>query len=216
MSIEEYEAYRDTLIKWGWLAEALDANRNKFTYHPTELGVAMYSAIVNIVGRDRLVNGYKLDVKKMEGIEVSGSNVQQKVLDELLQYGILVETYDPSTDVKKYELTPTGSRLFVAFFVSNKREVGTLPGDATAKFFEIMHNMPKYVNTASALINQLGNAFQSFDKNSNYRGGGPRTGDFDAYTPNYGGAVYGSKPTYKKKVKRKTKKKKSTKRKRSN
>ena len=195
MSIEEFEGYRDTILKWNYLAEALDGKRNKFVYKPTELGVAIYSAIVQLVGRERLVNGYKLDVKKMEGIQMAGENVKPEAVKELLKNGIIVQTYDVSTDTNSYELSPEGAKLFVAFFVSNEREVGTLPGDATAKFFEIMHNMPRYVNTASALINQIGTAFQSFDGQG--KSGKVASNDFDSFTPNYGG-IASPKPKYKK------------------
>lgn len=213
MSIEEFEGYRDTLLDWKYLVEALDGNRNKYVYKPTELGVAIYSAIVQLVGRERLVNGYKLDVKKMEGIQVASSNVKPEAVKALLKNGIIVEAYDVATDKNSYELSPEGAKLFVAFFVSNEREVGTLPGDKTAAFFKIMHDMPKHVNNVSAMINQLGNAFQSFDKNSNYRGGGPTSHDFDAFTPNYGGVVSKPKPKYKKRKNAKyTRKPKSKKR----
>lgn len=207
MSLEDYERLRDTLLEWNWLTKALDYNRNKFTYQPTELGVSIYSAIVQLVGRERLVNGYKLDVKKMEGIIVSGENIQPEVTEKLLQSGILVQTYNPATDENKYELSMEGSKLFVAFFVSYNREVGTLPGDTTAAFFKIMNNMPHYVNKASALINQLGTAFQSFDQSA--RGGRPQqTNDFAAFTPNYGMGNLGNLGnTTPKKKKRKTKRK---------
>jgi len=161
--IEEYEQMRDTLLNWEWMTEAFDSEKNKSVYKPTELGVAAYSAIVQLVGKESLVNGYKLDVKKMEGITLNGQQVKQEVIEKLLGGGIITQTYDPVLDINKYELTPQGAKLFVAFFVSNNRVVGTLPGDKTAAFFKIMENMPRYVNTASALIAQLGNAFQSFD-----------------------------------------------------
>lgn len=196
MSIEEFEGYRDTLIDWKYITEALDGNRNKFVYKPTELGVAIYSAIVQLVGRERLVNGYKLDVKKMEGIKIASSNVQPEVVESLLKKGIIVQAYDVSTDKNSYELSPEGAKLFVAFFVSNEREVGTLPGDWQAAFFKVMHDMPKHVNNVSAMISQIGNAFQSFDGGS--KGGKPMGSDFDSFTPNYGGAVASPKPKYKK------------------
>ena len=196
MSIEEFEGYRNTLISWNYITEALDGKRNKFVYKPTELGVAIYSAIVQLVGRERLVNGYKLDVKKMEGIQMASSNVKPEVVESLLKKGIIVQVYSVSTDKTSYELSPEGAKLFVSFFVSNEREVGTLPGDVTAKLFEIMHNMPKYVNSASALISQIGTAFQSFDGGS--KGGNSMGNDFNSFTPNYGGAGTLPNPKYKK------------------
>lgn len=166
--LEEYEFYRDKILEWGWLTQAFDNDRNKSVYKTTEKGVAVYSAVVHLVGKESLVNGYKLDVKVMEGLLVAETMVRQETIDGLLQGNIITQTYDPNADTNSYELTPVGAKIFVAFFVSYNREVGTLPGDATAKFFEIMNNMPRYVNTASALISQLGNAFQSFDS----QGGG--------------------------------------------
>lgn len=166
--IEEYEFYRDKLLEWDWLTEAFDTDRNKSVYKTTEKGVAVYSAVVHLVGKESLVNGYKLDVKVMEGLLVAEKMVKQETIDGLLQGNIITQTYDPKADTNSYELTPVGAKIFVAFFVSYDRQVGTLPGDSKAKFFEIMNNMPRYVNTASALISQLGNAFQSFDS----QGGG--------------------------------------------
>lgn len=164
--LEEYEFYRDKILEWGWLTQAFDNDRNKSVYKTTEKGVAVYSAVVHLVGKESLVNGYKLDVKVMEGLLVAETMVKQETIDGLLQGNIITQTYDPNADTNSYELTPVGAKIFVAFFVSYNREVGTLPGDATAKFFDIMSKMPQYVNTASALISQLGNAFQSFDGQS--------------------------------------------------
>lgn len=212
MPIEDYEKYRDTLIEWNWLTKALDYNRNKFTYQPTELGVSIYSAIVQLVGRERLVNGYKLDVKKMEGIVPAGENVQPEVTENLLKSGILVQTYDPATDENKYELSMEGSKIFVAFFVSYNREVGTLPGDAQAKFHEFMQKLPMRIIKASEVIEKLGNSFQSF--NPPQMQGRSQSNDFAAFTPNYGMGNLGNfGNTTPKKTKRKTKRKTKSRRK---
>lgn len=203
MSIDDYTMYRDTLLEWVWLTEAFDSEKNKSIYKPTELGTAAYSAIVKLVGRDSLVNGYKLDVKRMEGIMINDQQVKQEVVDKLIKANIITQTYDPANDLNRYELTPEGAKLFVAFFVSNQRVVGTLPGDTTAAFFEFMNKLPERIVKASEIIEKLGNSFQAFD--SQYKGKRPNQNNFDAYTPRYGESKpprYGKSPYKKNKGKR--------------
>ncbi len=79
--------------------------------------------------------------------------------------------------------------------------------------------MPRYVTTVSGWINQIGNAFQSFNPPQSSGRGGYANNDFDAFTPKYGmnnigqfGSANTKRKTYKKKT---TKRKKSTKRKRN-
>jgi hypothetical protein len=195
---------RDTLLDWNWMTETFDSDKNNSLYKPTELGVAAYSAIVKLVGKDSLVNGYKLDVKRMEGIMISDQQVKPEVVEKLIKAGIITQSYNPSDDVNKYELTPEGAKLFVAFFVTNNRVVGTLPGDTTAAFFNFMNKLPERVVKASEIIEKLGNSFQAFD--SQYKGKRPNENNFNAYTPRYGKTTkspkYGKSPYKKNKSKR--------------
>lgn len=190
ISIEEYEKHRNMLLEWKWITEAHDSKTNLSVYKPTFVGTQVYSTIVRLVGTDTLVNNFKLKRPEIESnyVVLSGTDPDSDRLNLLLEHKILTRTIDPETDIEKIELTPLGAKLFIAFFVSNNREIGTLPGDKVAKFFKIMQNMPRYTQTFSEIMDNIGKGFRSLDnssaKNNFGSKDGFRTPKYNSYDDN--------------------------------
>lgn len=214
---EEYKSLRDSLLSWEWLTETFDSITNKSIYKLTKKGTNIYVTILRAVGVDSLVNGYKLKLNEFFTTEVETyqgkTDEFEMYLQAIIKGGVLTKTYDYENNIEKYELTPYGAKLFVAFFVSNNRQVGTLPGDNLAKFMKHMSKMPEYSIKFSEFMNNIAKGFQAFD---NQRGttGKKSTNNFDDFVPNYGKmnignyTSFGRQKPYTKTKKKKTKKSK--------
>ena len=171
--IEEYKTLRDALLSWDWITESFDSKNNRSVYKLTKKGTQVYATIVNAVGTDRLVNGYKLKLNEIyvDGIVPYGTDPLLPVIKALIAGHILTKSYDEEINREYYELTPYGAKLFVSFFVSLGRDVGTLPGDKTAAFFRIMQKMPYYTQRFSEVMDNIAKGLQAFDKYNNKGGG---------------------------------------------
>lgn len=163
MSIPDYTKYRDVLLDGGWMTAVFDSERNMSVYKPTIKGTGIYSVIVKLTGRDSLVNGYKLNIKDIEYMKLEEGSKTDELIKVLLDNDILSKSYNPETNVEKYELTTNGAKLMIAFFVSNNRQVDTLPGDTLAKITEIIGNVPRYSLKFCEIMNNIAKGFQAFD-----------------------------------------------------
>lgn len=181
ISIDDYVKYRDQIIEWLWIAETYDSDTKEAVYKPTKRGVDVYSAIVRLIGTDNIVNNFKLtrpEVEMSDIIPYYGATSNDPIIAQaLMRNKIMTKSYDMNTNTEKYELTPYGAYIFIAFFVSLNRHVGTLPGDKMAKFVEIMNKMPEYSMKVSGIIKNIADGLAQLEK----IGGGSST------SKNFGG-----------------------------
>lgn len=201
ISIPDYEKHRDYLLKWDWLTESFDSNINASVYKLTKRGLWVYTTILRAVGVDSLVNGHKIKLKELhtDKVVLNGYDPDERVLQALIKSKIMTYTINPETEEQRYQLTPYGAKLFIAFFVSLDRQVGTLPGDKLAKFMKIMANMPKYSMKFSEIMGNIADGFAKFDKkqgnqfrskmnfsdNTDYSKVGERMMNFNTSKPNW-------------------------------
>lgn len=191
--LDEYKRLRDLLLNWEWMTEAFDSEKNIAVYKPTRKGSMVYAIIVRSIGEERLVNGYKLDLpdRYIFMPVLLGEDRDYALRQVLIKGNVLTESYDNKHDVTRYELTRYGAKLFIAFFVSLGREVGTLPGDKKAKFFRIMANMPHYSMRFSEIMDNIAKGFQAFDRHYN-KGGGFGKMNENTYKPRNNLDIFGS------------------------
>lgn len=176
ISIDDYVKYRDQLIEWQWIAETYDSITKQAIYKITLRGVDVYSAIVRLVGTDNLVNNFRLSRPEVENTDIIpyfGATSNDPIIAQaLMRQKIMTKSYDINTNSERYELTPYGAYIFIAFFVSINRQVGTLPGDKMAKFVEIMSKMPQYSMKISGIIKNIADGLAQLEKIGGGRPGG--------------------------------------------
>jgi len=166
MLVPEYTEYRDQLLSGGWMTAVFDSEKNVSIYKPTIKGTGIYSVIIKLVGRDSLVNGYKLNIKDIDKMEIEQNPQTEELIKVLLESDILTKSYTPEKDQEQYELTVNGAKLFVAFFISNGRKVNTLPGDTVAKMTQIVASIPRWSLKFAELMGNIAKGFAAFDNTS--------------------------------------------------
>lgn len=155
---KEYEGYRDKLLEWEWLTEVF--NGKKSVYQPTKKGYMAYYFLLDAVGTDQLVNGFKVKPEELQKAKAEVGQLigRTRILAEsgifaenLQQLNLLTKAYDRN-EGEYFQLTPFGAKMLLSMFWATDKPVGVVPknlSDYILKATDIMFKITEVMGKLS-------------------------------------------------------------------